>query len=99
MEEPVMITKQTTPAQGTYRNVSVAQTWRKLAASIGLAAGVLLIVLALLVGRATAPVSLSLLSDTIVRPAAIDHNVPIQHTWSAYDGQTNHSQRLGAPSS
>jgi hypothetical protein len=82
-----MITKQTTQVQRTYRNSGAAQSWRKLAGGVGLAAGALLIVLALLAGRAAAPVSESRPSDTAVRPAAIDHNVPIQHTWSAYDGQ------------
>jgi hypothetical protein len=82
-----MITKQTTQAQRTYRNGGTGQSWRKLAAGIGLAAGALLMAWALLVGRVAAPASVSLSSDTTVHPAAINHNVPIRRTWSAYDGQ------------
>jgi hypothetical protein len=91
-----MITKQTTPTRRTHQNGGPARSWRKMAAGIGLAAGALLIVLALLAGRADAPatpISLSLPSDNIVRPAPSSRDVPIQRTWSAYDG----GQYGGAP--
>lgn len=93
-----MITKQTTTAQRTHQNSGAAQSWRKLVTGVGLAGGALLMALALLAGRAATPVSLNLPSDTIVHPVAINQNVPIQHTWSAYDGQAGPA-RVAAPPS
>jgi hypothetical protein len=97
-----MITKQTTLTQSNRRDGGVARRQWGYVIGVGLAAGALLMALVLLSGRAAAPmapVGASLPSDTTVRPAATNHNVPIRHTWSAYDGQTNHPQRLIASSS
>jgi hypothetical protein len=77
-----MITKQTTPAQRTHENSGTARSWRKMAAGIGLAAGALSIVLALLTSGQTDDLS----ADPALRPAPVSRDMPVQHTWSAYDG-------------
>jgi hypothetical protein len=85
-----MIAKQTTLTQSNRRDGGVVRRQWGYVIGVGLAAGALLMALALLSGRAAAPmapVGESLPSDTTVRPTATNHNVPIRHTWSAYDGQ------------